>query len=139
METFEGKGSCLCGAVQFTTSTARKGMEACHCGMCRKWGGGPLMATRCEDEVTFHGEDNISVYESSTWAERGFCKLCGSHLFFRLKDTHAHFIPVGLFEQQGAFTFEQQSCIDRKPAFYAFENETTNLTEAQLMGSDGQQ
>lgn len=138
MEKFEGKGSCLCGAVKFTTSNASKSMEACHCGMCRKWGGGPLMATRCEREVTFDGEENISVYESSKWAERGFCKLCGSHLFFRLKGTHNHYVPVGLFDQQGFFMFAKQSCVDRKPSFYSFENKTENLTEAQLMGSDGQ-
>ena len=135
METFEGKGSCLCGAVTFTANNARKGIEACHCGMCRTWGGGPLMVSRCGSDVAFDGEDNISVYPSSEWAERGFCNVCGSHLFFRLKDTHTHFIPVGLFEHQEAFTFRQQCCVDRKPSFYAFANRTTNLTEAQLLGT----
>ena len=24
--------------------------------------------------------------QSSAWAERGFCKNCGSHLFYRLKE-----------------------------------------------------
>jgi hypothetical protein len=136
MTTFEGKGSCLCGAVQFTTSSASKSMGACHCGMCRKWGGGPLMVTPCGGGVSFDGEENISVYDSSEWAERGFCKLCGSHLFYRLKETRNYFIPVGLFENQNSFTFKRQACIDRKPSFYAFENETTDLTEDQIMGRD---
>ncbi|MEQ6890276.1 GFA family protein [Halomonas sp. CS7] len=113
-------------------------MEACHCGMCRTWGGGPLMSTPCGSEVAFEGKEHIAVYESSAWAERGFCKVCGSHLFFRLKATRQHYIPVGLFDQQGSFTFELQGCIDRKPSFYAFANKTRNLTEAQFMGEDGQ-
>ncbi|WP_439346284.1 GFA family protein [Vacuolonema iberomarrocanum] len=29
-------GSCLCGAVSFTTSNFSKKVCACHCGMCRK-------------------------------------------------------------------------------------------------------
>ncbi|NIT13149.1 MAG: GFA family protein, partial [Candidatus Dadabacteria bacterium] len=52
--------------------------------MCRKWCGGPLMAVNCGTDVTFEGEDNITVYDSSSWAERGFCSGCGSHLFYRL-------------------------------------------------------
>jgi hypothetical protein len=133
-EIFEGEGSCLCGAVNFSASKASKSMGACHCGMCRKWGGGPLLVVPCESEVSFSGEDNISVFDSSDWAERGFCKQCGSHLFYRLKKSHEHFIPVGLFDNQDSFSFERQACIDRKPSFYTFENKTTNMTEAQLSG-----
>lgn len=143
MENIEGKtteaqGACLCGAVRFTTLNASNSMEACHCGMCRRWGGGPLLSIPCGREVTYEGEENIAVYASSAWAERGFCKVCGSHLFFRVNANQHHYIPVGLFDQQGSFTFERQSFIDRKPSFYAFENKTRNVTEAQFMGNEGQ-
>ena len=73
-----GKGSCLCGAVHFTAAHCDNHVGACHCNMCRKWGGGPFLEVACGNEVSFEGEDNISVYQSSDWAERGFCKNCGS-------------------------------------------------------------
>jgi len=77
----ERKGQCLCGAVKFTAKNAENNIDAYHCGMCRKWGGGPLMVVNCGSEVAFEGKENISVYSSSDWAERGFCKKCGSHIF----------------------------------------------------------
>lgn len=131
-DTIKGKGSCLCGAVRINAKNASKNVVACHCGMCRKWGGGPLMAISCGKDVSFEGEDNISVYDSSDWGERGFCKKCGSHLFFRLKENQHYIIPTGLFEDQAFFVFDNQVFIDKKPAFYTFKNETTNMTEAEF-------
>ena len=129
----EGKGHCLCGAVNFTVKNMKNSVEACHCGMCRRWGGGPFMCVECGTDVTFEGEENITVYNSSDWAERGFCKKCGSHLFYRLKDANEHQLPVGLFDYQKDFHFDLQVFTDRKPAFYSFANETKEMTEAEVI------
>ncbi len=126
------KGSCLCGAVKLNVAIMNKKVGACHCGMCRKWGGGPLMATDCGTEVSFEGQDDISVYDSSLWAERGFCKKCGTHLFYRLKATQQTIIPVGFFDEQKDWVFDHQIFFDKKPAFYDFANETENMTEAEV-------
>lgn len=95
------------------------------------------MSVRCESDVIFDGEDNISKFNSSAWAERGFCKLCGSHLFYRLKESRHHFIPAGLFENQDQFSLDRQVYIDRKPHYYNFANETSNMTEAEILESIG--
>ena len=129
----KGKGRCLCGAVMFTATNINYNVAACHCGMCRRWGGGPLMAVNCGTEVAFDGEENITVYNSSDWAERGFCKKCGSHLFYRLKGINEHQMPAGLFDNQGSFNFDLQVFIDRKPSFYSFDNKTNEMTEAEVV------
>jgi hypothetical protein len=129
---FEAKGSCLCGATRFTAKKVSENVGACHCGMCRKWGGGPLMAVDCGTEVSFEGEENISVYNSSEWAERGFCQQCGSHLFYRLKGSQQHMMPAGLFDDKENFIFKAQVFIDKKPSFYSFANETAEMTEAEI-------
>ena len=129
----EGKGSCLCGAVKITVKKMKNNVDACHCGMCRKWGGGPFMCVDCGSDVTFEGEENISVYDSSDWAERGFCKKCGSHLFYRLKEVNDHQVPVGLFDEQNNYHFELQVYIDQKPSFYDFANKTKEMTEAEVI------
>ncbi|NEQ48089.1 MAG: GFA family protein [Leptolyngbya sp. SIOISBB] len=131
-ETTHKSGSCLCGAVSFTTSNCSEKLGACHCGMCRKWGGGPLMAVDCGTDITFEGEENITVYDSSAWAERGFCNKCGSHLFYRLKESNHYMVPVGLLDDQASFVFDSQVFIDKKPAFYSFANETNDMTEAEI-------
>ena len=129
----EGKGQCLCGAVKFVAKEISNNVVACHRGMCRRWGGGPLMAVSCGTEVAFEGEENITVYNSSDWAQRGFCKKCGSHLFYRLKGVNEHQIPAGLFDNQESFNFDLQVFIDRKPSFYSFANKTNEMTEAEVI------
>ena len=133
----KGKGSCLCGAIRITANNFKNKVGACHCGMCRKWGGGPLMAVNCGSDVSFEGKENISVFNSSDWAERGFCKKCGSHLFYRLKESQQHIIPVGLFDNQELFVFNNQVFIDKKPSFYSFANKTHDMTEAEVFEKYG--
>lgn len=128
----EANGQCLCGAVSFTVKNMNYSVDTCHCGMCRRWGGGPLMFVDCRTDVTFKGEENITVYDSSDWAERAFCKKCGSHLFYRLKHNNAHQMLVGQFEDQDNFHLDLQVYVDRKPAFYDFVNETRKMTEAEV-------
>ena len=131
-DNISGTGSCLCGAVHFTANNINKNMGACHCGMCRKWGGGPLLAVDCGPDVSFKGEENITVYDSSDCAERGFCNKCGSNLFYRLKESKQYTIPAGLFDDNTKFVFDHQIFIDKKPDFYRFANKTNDMTEAEV-------
>jgi len=93
---------------------------------------GAFMEIDCGTEVSFEGEESITVYNSSDWAERGFCNKCGSHLFYRLKESKQHMMAVGLFDDQEGLTFQSQVFIDKKPSFYSFANETNNMTEAEI-------
>jgi hypothetical protein len=126
------KGSCLCKAVSLSTTSMNHHVAACHCNMCRKWGGGALLGVECNSDVSFEGEENIGIYQSSEWAERGFCKKCGSHLFYRLKNNNHYYIPVGIFDNDEGLVFELQVFIEEKPEYYSFANETKNMTGAEL-------
>jgi hypothetical protein len=90
------------------------------------------MAVDCGTDVSFEGEEHISVFNSSDWAERGFCKQCGSHLFYRLKENRQHIMPAGLFEDSDALVFDHQVFVDEKPSFYEFSNETQDMTGAEV-------
>ncbi len=131
------EGHCLCGKVRVTARKASSGVGACHCRMCRRWGGGPFMEIDCGTDVDFDGEDSISVFDSSEWAERGFCKTCGTHLFYRLKESGQHMIPVGLFEESDRLVFKSQVFVDEKPEYYDFVNKTKNLTGPELFAMFG--
>ncbi len=126
------KGSCLCGAVKVSANAMNHKVGACHCEMCRKWTGGPLMAVDCGTEVSFEGEENIKTYNSSDWAERGFCNQCGSHLFYRLKDSQQYIMPVGLFDECKELVFDHQIFIESKPDYYSFANKTQNMTGEEV-------
>ena len=41
MTASNAKGRCPCGAVRIEVAHAATSVGACHCNICRKWGGGP--------------------------------------------------------------------------------------------------
>jgi hypothetical protein len=129
-----GSGKCLCGAVRFTAENVETHHHACHCGMCRRWSGGPAFATAAEG-VRFEGEKNIVRYASSDWAERGFCKRCGSSLFYFLKPAGQYMIYVGAFDEPKDFTLAGEIYIDHKPAGYAFAGDLPKRTEAEVLAT----
>ncbi|MGI9232156.1 MAG: GFA family protein [Woeseiaceae bacterium] len=126
-------GHCLCGAVKITATNTDNTIGACHCKMCRRWGGGPFMEIECGTNVSFEGDDNIAVYDSSDWAQRGFCKRCGTHLFYRFNANAHHGVPIGLFEDDDTLVFAHQVFVDEKPSYYEFSNETKDLTGPELI------
>jgi hypothetical protein len=130
------QGRCLCGSVQVTAKSIHKNVGACHCKMCRTWGGGAFMAVECGTDVSFEGDEHISVFDSSKWADRGFCNQCGTHLFYRIKEGQQYMMPAGLFTDT-SFNFDHQVFIDEKPGYYAFENETEDMTGAEIFAKYG--
>lgn len=77
------RGSCLCGAVTVEVEGPLGPTDACHCTMCRKWSGHYWASTEVPRErLTVHGAENVSWYESSAKVRRGFCRTCGSVMFF---------------------------------------------------------
>lgn len=128
----QASGKCLCGKVSVTAFEMDPAVSACHCGMCHKWSGGVAMFVHCGADVAWHGQEHIGVYSSSEWAERGFCKECGTHLFYRLKDRVYYDIPVSLFDDAKNLTFAAQIFIDKKPDYFAFANQTAHFTEAEI-------
>ena len=98
---------------------------------------GHVIAVFCGSEVKYTGEEHITIYDSSPWAERGFCKRCGSGIFYRIKGNQQHHIPLGLFDNVDEIAFKHQVFIDKKPVYYSFSNETINMTEAEIFEKYG--
>ncbi len=126
------QGRCLCGAVTLTIKAEQPSMGVCHCNICRRWGGGPLMSVEQHDVPDVQGMEHVGVYASSDWAERGFCRQCGSHLFYRLKESNFYAIPVGLFDEGGNWEFNLQIFIDQKPSNYQFADQTAVMTGQEV-------
>jgi len=136
-ELAEANGHCICGKVEVHVKKLNPHVGACHCRMCRNWGSGPYMEFNCGNDVAFTGEEHISVFSSSEWAERGFCSTCGTHLYYRLKESRDHLVSVGLFDKTEGFQFDNQVFVDEKPSFYSFSNETNEMTGAEVFAAFG--
>jgi hypothetical protein len=93
-------GSCLCGAVKFRVDGPLREIVFCHCGQCRKQTGLYYASTNAATkDLTVEGEDNITWYQSSDEGRRGFCKHCGSALFWKYRGREhisIHIDPGGL-------------------------------------------
>lgn len=137
MGTAGGKitGRCLCGAVSFSAVAAKRDVDICHCGMCRRWSAGPFIGFPHDGEVAFEGAENIGLYKSSEWAERAFCRVCGSSLYYHLLGTDHYSFSVGVLDDQSGLTLTQEIFIDEKPAYYDFANDTPKLTGAEVFAA----
>jgi len=126
-------GRCLCGAVSFTAE-AEPGLHVCHCSMCRRWAGGPSFSTEASS-VQFNGEENIQRYNSSDWGERGFCRQCGSSLFYRLKEPDQYILNMGAVDDQSPFTIASEIFIDEKPPGYDLAGKHPRLTGEEFLAT----
>lgn len=128
----EQTGQCLCGKVRFSIAEPEREVGICHCNMCRRWSGGPLLAVHIKGRISFDGEENIATWQSSQWAERAFCKTCGSNLYYRLRESGDYIITAGLLDDQSGLNLTNQIFIDEKPEFYDFANDTNKMTGAEV-------
>lgn len=130
-KTHHVTGRCLCGGVKFSAEAETLDVTACHCDMCRRWSAGPFMEVNCKN-VQFEGEDHVGRIRSSDWAERGYCKACGSNLFYHIIGGEDYQLSAGLLDDQTSLQLTMQVFIDRKPPFYEFSNTTKMMTQAEV-------
>jgi hypothetical protein len=78
------EGSCLCGAVRYEVRGPLRAVIGCHCTQCRKQTGHYMAATAAKHErFEIIEDEGLKWYRSSEKAERGFCGICGSTLFWQ--------------------------------------------------------
>ncbi|MDX8000129.1 GFA family protein [Xenorhabdus sp. Reich] len=127
------QGRCLCGAVGVKTTQSIADVNACHCETCQKWNSGPFLSVDCKDDLQLEGAENISTYSSSEWAERSFCKKCGTHLFYHLHHPSSYYVSIALFDHNHESKLFRQIYVDSKPKYYNFVEKTPMLTEQDII------
>jgi hypothetical protein len=91
-------GGCQCGAVRYALFESPES-TICHCRMCQKAVGGPFAAF-CKVKLACFawtlGEPG--AFNSSSAAERHFCRSCGTPLTFRYLDGDAIEVTTGTLD-----------------------------------------
>lgn len=126
-------GGCLCGAVRFEARDVPATVGICHCEMCRRWTGSSLIEVSLpEDHVTWTGSERIARRATSAWAERAWCRDCGSGLFFRVTQdgdwSGTLDLPLGIFDDPDGFEIGHEIYIDHKPDSYAYAGQAGRKT-----------
>ncbi len=125
-------GHCLCGAVRYHATMKNREISACHCSMCRRWSGGPLLIVETDGALAFESATHVGTYRASEWGERGFCRQCGTNLFWRMQDGSHVVSSAGTLGEAEGFALTHEIFIDEKPAYYELANATTKLTGEQV-------
>jgi hypothetical protein len=96
----EMSGGCQCGAVRFHATELRTNPHVCYCRMCQKATGNlgaALVGVRDEHLTWTRGAP--STFKSSDHVERGFCKDCGTPLFYHYVGGPHHSMTIGSFDE----------------------------------------
>ena len=121
MNATSQKGSCFCGAVEFTVTGEPAAMGYCHCESCRRWSASPVNAFTLwkPDAVRVtRGADKIGEYHRTEKSHRKWCMACGGHVFtehpgWGVTDVYAASIP-GLAFKPGLHVNYQETKLRMK-------------------------
>ena len=135
MTKYELTGSCLCGAVAYSTAVEVKDFYFCHCEQCRKVTGSAFAANilaRPAEVCWLKGAERVRRfdYPGDRSFTTTFCTVCGSPLPFLNKSGTTLFIPAGtldgdpgvavghnIFWKEHAAWFEQGLAAPRSAGF----------------------
>ncbi|TGQ33816.1 MULTISPECIES: GFA family protein [unclassified Mesorhizobium] len=116
-------GACLCGAVRFRTRGALRGVVYCHCSQCRRQNGNFVAATSAKDaDVDIEGAEVLSWYGASDVARRGFCRICGSLLFWKHNELDQISIMAGAFDRPSGLAGESHIFVGDKGDYYSIDD-----------------
>jgi len=129
-------GGCLCGAVRYTIETEKMELGACSCEQCRRHTGSLLVSLDGTAETVRFTKGEPAVYTSSSWAERGFCRDCGSTLFYRVtagKSAGYTSVAAGTLDSLDGLAVSHEVFSDGTGGAYTLAGEHQRLTGEQTM------
>ncbi len=126
------EGACLCGAVSVRARMTTPAMRACHCEMCRKLTSSMFMSLNADqDSIEIAGD--VTLFRSSEWAQRGFCGICGSTIFYSTVGDGARHLAAGLFKDAGGAPMKIEFYEDNCPGAYALKGEHKKLSAVETV------
>lgn len=134
-------GGCQCGAVRYHATRFLDTSHICHCRMCQKAAGSffaALIGVPREALVWTRGEP--AVFNSSDPVKRGFCRDCGTPLFYDYASSKHLSVTTGSLDDPATFPPQVQFGIEgRMPWFEALTKlpaeGTTEETMADYVGT----
>jgi len=108
-------GGCQCGAVRFHAAALSDNPHVCHCRMCQKAAGnffGARIGVLVSD--LSWTRDEPSKFYSSEGIARGFCKNCGTPLFYHNEESERISVSIGAFDDPSGIVLAFELGIEGK-------------------------
>lgn len=113
------RGRCLCGLVAYESVGPVSHASHCYCTMCQKQHGAASGTYANVDRAGFRferGEEMVTEYASSEHGRRGFCRVCGSTLYWRSEQAPDRIaLTLGTMEPEYDGPVERELHTDTKP------------------------
>jgi len=123
------KGSCDCGKVIFHVENIRESITVCHCSQCRRTSGHLWASTHASafSDLHFSSDEGLTWYISSDFAKRGFCKFCGSSLFYRMNDEEGVGIAAGCLDAPTNTQIGKHIFVKDKGDYYSITDDAPQI------------
>ena len=116
-------GRCNCGAIRFTAAGPFRPAKACHCKTCRRQSGHFVAATQIDRSgLSLSGEQAITWYAVTEHARRGFCRICGSHLFWAPTGSSRISIWMGCLDEPTGIRLADHIFVAEKGDYYDLDD-----------------
>ncbi len=130
-QTEQYKGSCLCQGTQFYIKGQLDEIVMCHCIQCRKITGHFMAATRVvrDEYIVMIKQDTLSWYDSSSYAKRGFCNVCGATMFYKNKEKDGCSISMGVLDDAPKIPIKSHIFCRYKADYYQITDDVSLYDE----------
>lgn len=116
-------GGCVCGAVRYRVTGPLADVIACHCRECRRMSGHYYAATAAAQEAFEVTEaSGLAWFGSSESSRRGFCRVCGSSLFFDHGPNEPIGIAAGSLDGQPDLKLAAHIYVDEAGGYYHIDD-----------------
>ena len=123
-------GGCLCGAVRYTVAGPLRQVVSCHCSQClRTHGHYAAYSAAARGDLSIDGADDLTWHRSSETARRGFCRVCGSRLFWQNDEADYIGIAAGTLDNPTGLTTVRHIFVDDKPDYYELTDSLPRLPQ----------
>ncbi len=96
-------GGCLCGAIRYACTELPCDVHYCHCRLCQKAFGNVFAVFGSLPRTAFYfTRGTPQFYRSTPYAERGFCRDCGTPLTFAYLRSDWIAVAIGSLDRPNA-------------------------------------
>ena len=137
----ETSGGCQCGAVRYHVSAVLDTSHICHCRMCQKAAGNFFIALiGIPKDALSWTRGAPATFKSSDQVERGFCRDCGTPLYYDYATSKHLSVTTGSLDNPAEFPPRVQFGIEGRMPWFGtlpeLPNEgTTEETMSEYVGA----
>jgi len=136
------QGGCLCGAVRFEVDGELLPVINCHCSKCRRFHGNVSAYTSTKrGNLVMTREQGLKWYRSTQDETpnvyRGFCKECGSSLFWDPRGKRNISIAAGAIDPPTGLRTVRHAWVEQKGDYYEITDDLPQHEE-KFARADGE-